>query len=458
MFASLPNHAAVQWRGEPRPTSLRFRKTIMNKFFRAVVFFVLAWASLSNPAWAAEPTVIQRIFVNRENDRTPGVEPKVVSSTGGGSFIVAGSSGFMGWAAKFDAQGKTLWTYRGKKEPYKPGGHPPPDPDFRGVAAMPDGTTYLCSNFYNSWPSNSPTALLTHLDANGQLMSEKFFWPDNKKIQITISWATFAGCTAWKDGFVVLGQILEKTGAFTSAQSYYWVIKFDSTGKVEWEQYIPFQFGNGKIRSSFFSGALRLVVTENRLFFSVKSLYAPLETGIVGLTDTGELKGKLNIPGGDFFLVRPYASRNQIQLSGSMEANKNAFERAIYLITFNQDLQEQRRVKTSTGFRSGIIFERRNGTLVAFGTDYDESGHRGDSQILQTDQNLSRNKITKEPTDAGISDSGGTRTIAWYDGDDKFIRARFVAKDKPGILGLPQKNDIPDDFVMGMLIEIIQLK
>jgi len=431
----------------------------MNKFFRTVLFFVLAWASLSNPAWAAEPTVIQRIFVNREHDRTAGVKPSVVSSTSGGRFIVAGSSGFMGWAAKFDAQGKTLWIYRGKKQPYEPGVTAlSPDPDFLGVAVMPDRTTYLCSNIRGLIRVNSPTALLTHLDADGQLITEQLFWPDEKKIENTVISAKFDGCTAWKDGFVVFGQIRGKVNSDVASRSYYWIIKFDSAGKVEWEQYIPFQFGEGKTDSLFIPPTLRLVATENRFFFSVASVTAPLTTSVGVLTDTGELKGKLNIPGGDFFLVRPYASRNQIQLLGLMEANKDAFERAIYLITFNQDLQEQRRVKTSTGFRSGIIFERRNGTLVAFGTDYDASGHRGDSQILQTDQNLSMDKISKEPTDAGISDNGGTRAITWYDGDDKFIRARYVLKDQPSILGLLQKNNVPDDFVKGMLIEIIQLK
>ena len=425
----------------------------MNKLFRGILFLVFVSITITHPVFAASPVVVQRVFVNGDENRYP-IDPRVVSRADGGNFIVAGSSAG-GWAAKFDAQGKMLWKYE-RKFPYLDP-KPYPDPDFLGVAAMADGTTYLCSNVPHPIKDHPPTALLTHLDANGQLMAERIFWPsNNNEIKNPIVQATFEGCTAWEDGFVVFGQILEKNGTVDNilgtpvSKIYYGVIKFDSTGKIQWERYIP---RLGDASSPFTPQSLTLMAIGDKLFFSVVHNAVvkntdPITTDVAVLTDTGEVSAKINMLGW-LRLVHPNANSKQIQLLGS----KNN----LVLIALDQDLQEQHRVETNSSLRPNIIFENLDGNLVAFGTNFHSFGRRYNLAMLHTDQNLNDKQII-EFYDPGIDDPGVMGAAVPTGAGDGFIVAKYAWKAKPGVLGFLQKDSVPDDFVRGMVIEIIKFK
>ena len=153
-----------------------------------------------------KPTVSRQVLIKTE--REAAMEPADIVRANDGGFFIAGSiSGTrQGWAAKTDAEGKVLWNYYRELQEEDKSAFTHQlviDPEFRAAVPMADGSVYLCGNMPHPPRSSAPGAFLTHLDAQGHLLSEKFFVPDKKTKQgIT---GGFTGCIRWGNDIAIVG-------------------------------------------------------------------------------------------------------------------------------------------------------------------------------------------------------------------------------------------------------------
>ena len=411
----------------------------MNTFFKTI-FLAFSMTTMSNLAFAASDAVVQRTFVQTEHNDE--IYPTTISRTADGNFLIAGGTdGHMGaWVSKVNAQGQTLWTYKsvpdGKFNAYFS------LTEFLGIAAMPDGSAFLCgtSPRLNELNEHLSTALLTHVDVQGHVISEQFISPNNPEKNLNLS-SKFVNCTPWGNGFVVMGDVWQAVGTLIPPQHgkreikhYYWIIKYDAAGNAQWEKFIPYDFGN----YSFFQQDAVLIEAGNKLVLSAATSDM---TDVIEFSSAGDVIAKTKISPGLFRLVHPFAGSHDIQLIN-----------APTLVTLDQNLREKNRVKgnNSVDFSSAMAFEMPDRSIVLSGMV-----PRFRSVMIHVDKNMQiiQNIDMKE---TGPRDFENIKSILPVDNNyNSFMVAKQVIKNNASIF---QSKVSPGDFVRGMFIEIVKLK
>ncbi len=271
------------------------------------------------------PLLEREILLDQED--APVLEPQVAERTRDGGFIVAGKGNrrpnggvAAGGAAKYDTNGKEVWRYSTSlRESLSPR---PDSPEFFGAAPMPDGSTFLCGEMPHTVPAKTEAswAMLTHLDANGHLISENLISPPQKTGKITsLVVQYFHNCVAWGNGVANIGTAIYRknavgTGIDPSSEVNYWLIALDDKGNQRWEKTIP---TGEKLLSQpaqeltwFSASNIALLSLGPDLVFSATN---GSDTEVIRLSSSGEVEAHAQFVG-NYRLVRPVIPDDVIQL------------------------------------------------------------------------------------------------------------------------------------------------
>jgi len=348
-----------------------------------ITFLFLLAATMPSTVCAGESPVIDQIVL--KTDRDEPIKPEAAGSTADGGFVIAGSAGSAAWSAKLDEKGETLWQYRtGFREDFP---YPVPQAaEFRGVASMPDGTTFLCGNIPRPRDSGLPSALLTHLDSEGKKIDERLIVPQGG-LKATRSLASFDACATWDNGVVVIGKVfvLIKPGDAKDlpiTQNYYWITAFDTTGKMKWERFVPFRFD---FLSVFVSRDVSVLGTKSTLLFSVSDTK---NTDLLSIDTHGDVTAQRRFSG-YFKLIHSVENDLIIQLWGITATSQQPSLQPT-LVTLDAALQETRRVTANPadGFVSGTTYRLSDNSLVSFGKGMHLIGRRDRGEAIQVSQEL----------------------------------------------------------------------
>ncbi len=121
-------------------------------------------------------------------------------------------------------------------------------PDFRGAAALPDSSVFLCG-YGVAAPGRNRPGLLVHVDDSGHIASEDVLQPPQEDplegdllSSTTMPDAVlsgFDGCVTWGDGIGLVGRasFFSTSGNNPSDREgryYYWILFVDMAGKIVW--------------------------------------------------------------------------------------------------------------------------------------------------------------------------------------------------------------------------------
>ena len=251
------------------------------------------------------------------------MQPTAVARASDGGFVVAGLSDG-GWAVKTDPVGHVIWRYERVADEsvryFRPSPQAPftPHMEFRGVAPMPDGSTYLCGSLVHSQRQIGPV-IITHIDKNGGFVSEAQLHPaDDDRPNIY----SILNCIAWRDGVVAVASSIGKD------ESRFWVFALDRQGKLRWEKRfeplpnptsvaVPASQGETEAsiqNEAFFPEGLRVSMAptpdgKSMIFTSDGGRYSEL----VAMSDDGQILATKLFPWAAFMLP-PVQSGNRIFL------------------------------------------------------------------------------------------------------------------------------------------------
>ena len=390
------------------------------------------------------------------------IEPQVIVQSDDGGFLIVGSapSTKQGWAAKTDAEGKVLWQYfRGLQEEDKEAFKQQlfMRPQFNGAAAMPDGSFFISGGMPHPPRSDAPTAFLTHLDANGHLLSEKFIIPekeDSKGIK-----GGFVSCVRWGDGFATIGGAAvprpwspptELKGKVPpqATEGWYWVVMFDGTGKKKWEKFIT--------RSLWDPAHTHIAqfpyVANTNLMLSAANYE---ETEIVSISQTGEVMAR-NKLFGDYQFVHPVVPDDIIQIYGrhpnGRASNWYEVDRLV-VITLDAQLNEVQSTKEGMKDFHGLCFRMPDQSLASFGAQKHKFGQLYTSRAIHVDRSLQNEEYVSLPHNhAPFVDYGGLAATFIYN-SNQFVMTRrlMVVTNGKG------PDDVPNDF-KGVELDFIDIK
>lgn len=361
-----------------------------------------------------ELTLTREVIIKDESGFVP--EPHTISRADDGGFIIAGKLG-RAWAIKTDAAGKVLWRNL-QAPPRADGGYASA---FTGAAAMPDGSTYLCGNMTLP-PGGYTPSLLTHLDANGQLLDEQFFLPQKRTEH---GHGYFDGCLRWGDGILIVGHIIQFNNSkeiLKNDEHYYWLLMLNAAGKIKWEKQIPTTFNN-------IDGTESILVSGSSLALAG---YRMGNTELFWISATGELSAKKNPLDGVFAFVRHIVPDGVLQLYG-LNQTKKVFES----ITFDDRLEEINRVQGGNGFNFGgrFVYRMPDQSLVLFGAEHHE---RYKSAVAYVDSKLQSVQKIELIHGAQFYDGKYIGAAAPTGNDGEFVAVKPLLKHQPdeGHIGL----------------------
>jgi hypothetical protein len=233
--AQSPMYRTLDTEHDTRSVRERFRH-----FYAAAILLVV----MAMPNVAFPNGMIAREAIIESSPPGAVIEPQTVIKAAGGGYILAGriDSRQQAWAAKTNAAGEVLWSYVLRVKDELPIGD---GAGFNGAVEMPDGSIFLCGNMSRP-PGVYVPALLTHLDVNGHVLSERFLAPDGRT---EIGSIDFRGCIRWGDGVAIIGHGDQKIPAtsevvsrFPVVEHFYWLVVLDTVGNVRLEKRIPTSF------------------------------------------------------------------------------------------------------------------------------------------------------------------------------------------------------------------------
>ena len=380
-----------------------------------------------------ELALTREVIIRDESGSSP--EPQVISRAGDGGFIIAGSLG-RAWAIKTDAAGKVLWRNLQDK-PLTGGGYATA---FTGAVAMPDGSTYLCGNTTGHPGKDYAPALLTHLDAAGQLLGEQFFLPQ-KRLEHGISY--FDGCLRWGDGMMIVGHISQYNNIKEfgkNQEHYYWLLMLDSAGKVKWEKRLPTAFDTIDGIQSI------LVASDSSLVFAGRRSY---ETELFRISANGDLISKKSLAG-VFQFVRPIVPDEMLQIYGFVEPKGD--DTLFAMITLNEQLEEIHRTqgKQASNFSINLVYRMPDQSLAMFGRAIHSMGEQYASGIAHVDPTLQSSQKL-ELAHAPFYDGGSIDAATPTGNVGEFLTARKLLEHQPneGRIGLAP---------VGIALDFIQVK
>lgn len=422
----------------------------MSYFYRAI-FLIFTVIIIPNITYANEFDIVRQFFFQGAPDKL--IQPNVAQPTVDGGFVIAGKGFGAAWVAKLDNQGQTLWQY--KTSIRETNAYPIGFSEFRGIAAMGDGSTYLCGYIPRPKGDGFTTALLTHLDQQGRMLNEQLVMPQGNLPGSFVA-SSFSNCTTEGNGVVVVGeviQLLPGQGVFGGRNThwYHWVLKLDGAGKILWQKFIPFP-----TEIAVFSPIPQetsLLKTERNLVLSATDNN---DTDILSFTAKGDISARNTIPGA-FRLVQSIGEAQDIQLigRGPLENSKTP---VMVLVTLNAALQETRRVTDPVvdKFYPNIAYQMADKTLVAFGEGLHSFGQQYRGEVMHLDQKLQALQRGDLEV-AGIESSGQIKVACPMGTSDGFLVAKF-AFSKDFLDNQSPQGSVLTSFRRGMIIQIVTLK
>jgi hypothetical protein len=394
------------------------------------------------------PTREREVLIrNEQNDH---IEPWAMERATGGGYILAGSAGERGWAAKTDANGKVLWNYytslREQKVSIPGQGYSPVGvPEYRGAVSMPDGSVFLCGHIPRSTRSGKPDGLITHLDSNGHLLKEDLIAPEERSIY------TFEGCVRWRGGVAIIGSgmhFLPPANAQSgpTTESYYWLVFLDSSGKIRWKKVIM---------SSFLSfgpstGSIVLLAHESELIFSASD---NKDSEVIKVNSNGELLARKQIHG-QYRLVHSIEPSKLLQIWGT-ESNKPIST----LINLNEHLDELQKIEGAPrgDFFSSAIYRMPDQSFLLFGEVMPTSSY-GRAGIAHVDSNLNA-ESTFEPLPANgpFNRSALMNAVTPSVDAKKFAVAMSVAVSGKNVPASEKYGSLAD-FFRGVNLTFVRLR
>jgi len=345
-----------------------------------------------------------------------------------GGYIMAGriNATQQAWAAKVGADGNLIWRHQFGVKDKLPIGQ---GADFNGVAAMPDGSSYLCGHMPRA-PGMFMPALLTHLDAAGQVLSERLVIPQEKAGHGV---AYFSDCVRWGNGVAIVGR-LSHFSEKGERESFYWVIALDRSGNARWEKLIPTTFDAiGDVGPLLVTKASRLVFSGSR---------ANQGTELFLISRTGDLEAQKRLVG-QFSLLRPVVSDGAFRLYGYPSENE-----PFRVITLDERLNEIRAIdaRGRLNFSAYLAYQMPDQSLVLFGSGIHSSGERYTSRILHLDAAL-RSEQFLDLSRPPFRDTGFVKAAVPTGNAGEFVVARNLVKLAPN-----------DNHPVGAALDFIQIR
>lgn len=395
------------------------------------------------------PTREREVLIrNEQNDR---IDPRAMERAYGGGYILAGSTGEKGWAAKTDANGKVLWNYytslREQKVSIPGHGHNFDGiPAYHGAVSMPDGSVFLCGQMPRPYSSGKPRGLITHLDSNGHLLKEELIAPEGKSIY------SFEGCVRWRDGVAIIGSDMHflptaNAQSGPTTESYYWLVFLDSSGKIRWEKVIM----SSCLSCGSFTGSIVLLAHESELIFSATD---NKESEVIKVNLDGNLVARKQIHG-QYRLVRSINPSNSLQIWGT-EINKPLST----LISLNEHLDVLQKTEGAPrgDFFPNAIYRMPDQSFLLFGEAKHSSPYYARTGIAHIDSNLHAESTFEPISENGpFSDSARLNAVAPSVDNEKFAVAMNVVKRGPKA-NLPEESDKASGFFRGADFIFVGLK
>lgn len=390
------------------------------------------------------PIIYQQEFITADGD-VP-IKPWAIAQAADGGFVIAGSAGMHAWAAKTDARGKTLWKYsrpsqnnegnfsRGRGAFY---------PEFLGAVPMPDGSSYLCG-YMPGLPNAYAPGLIVHLDAQGLVLTEQPIVPQNRPER---GIARIDQCARWGDGVVFQGHLVDWTQGFNgqfSRNDLYWLIVFDSAGKVRWEQTFPMT-ANLAGPDGF---SPLLVMGDSSLVFSANKNES---TELIRISADGEVISQKNLSG-RFQIVEPLLFDEIIYMIGSLSED---VDKNLTIVAFNGKFDEFSRVKgQQITFLPRVTYQLSDHSILVFGSRAHVLGETYTSQIIHIAPGLQDETSLDPPRNRSPFFDAGSIWAAAKGSDGQFVFARGLSigsdLNENGSTGIPRgfRRGVELDFVL----------
>jgi hypothetical protein len=148
-------------------------------------------------------------------------QPNAIVRMPDGGFVVAGVAG-TAWAVGTDSTGRILWKH---VEPSDKGMHESSESEYHGAVLLKNGNILLCGE-HSTRDHQAGAPLITVLDGKGRLVEQPALYPNGNGSMFT---STIYKCINWEGGIALVG------GGSDAHNGFYWLVKLDSNGTLEWQ-------------------------------------------------------------------------------------------------------------------------------------------------------------------------------------------------------------------------------
>ena len=350
------------------------------------------------------------------------IDPLVTKLSPDGSIILAGyiSATKNSWAAKLNANHTIAWTYTGTLSPEDGDSelkNTLSGPQFRDVVPMPDGSVFLCGEMAHSVHSAQSTALLTHLNQQGDLISEQLV--DIQDADEPRHLFSIATCTSFKGGILALAQEIHFHPPFSKPDAFsasFALLQFDATGRLtKKHRFNPvgamFQPVPGGSKLTILNNAFIVVTTNN------------VNTEITAFAFDGKrIAGKtLN---GRYITVQNSGS-DLVRIYGSSESGGAGLKTMMTLNNTLDEVEKKSGVKPAS-FVPHLVFELPDHEFAMFGTQINSFGDRLTSSVRRVSANLETERTIEIPHQ-GFFDGGAILAATPTSTQGEFTIARSYA-------------------------------
>ena len=314
------------------------------------------------------------------------MHPRAISVVADGGTITSGYvASTKAFAIKTSADGKQMWSHfvelSDEDQLAFPGQRYGIGPEYAGSVPMPDGSIFLCGSMKRP-PGKPEPGLVTHLDAQGTVLSEQLVLPKDSPQRII---AHLAGCVRWGNDLAVLGHISQwtddKGNGRSSHHNLYWVLILDASGVSKWER----QFDIPDTFPVAIDPAI--VVAGKDLVISASD---GRETDFLRVDVKGSVVVRTKLPS-NYLLIQDSASDEEIQIfeDARTESRDESKVHIHSLVTLNRDFSETHRVKGGlSNFYARVAYRLTDGSLILAGSEYSIPKHDYLSTVVHVDAKL----------------------------------------------------------------------
>lgn len=399
--------------------------TILRSVVVNVIIFLVGLIIMSAAAEAKQLTLMREVIIKDELTGAV-LNPNAITHADDGGYIIAGriNPTQQAWATKTDAEGKVLWRYQIAVQDKLPIGQ---GAEFNGVAAMADGSAYLCGRMPHA-PGVYGPGLLVHLNATGQVISERLLVPQKRAAAGS---AYFYDCVRWHDGIAIVGSIRQFPG-LGQDESFYWLLALDAAGNMKWESLVRTTF------DAIDEVGQLCVVADDSLVFSGRRLGD--KTELIRVNPSGGLEVHKKLAG-QFRLIHPVSNDGLLQAFGYAASGKST------TITLDDRLEELGRTEGSypDNFHPRLIYRLPNQSFALFGSAIRAGGAQFTSRIIHVDPALQSGQVL-ELAHEPFHDSGYVKVAVPTGKEGEFVTVRNLY------------TLIPSDETRGAVLDFIQIK